>query len=228
MKAVVLLIFSLFLCLEVYSAPCYGTKMPDKHQWFWGAETNFLNRRNLHNDLGHFSSTQFFLTGSFGVTDWLCLDGAAGRGSIRYNPAVNMEIDYDAAFAGKYGFRVKVYDKEDIPLKSVFGFQHISVHPHHAVVNNVKRRVIFDDWQFSLLVSYDGLKKLGPYLGAKVSRGDLIEWLDGDRTRRKSKESEMLGVVFGLSFFMNEDFWINLEGRCLGEEAASFGMTYSF
>ena len=230
MKRIIYLFFLLFLfsTYDVSSAPCYGTKMPSKYQWFWGTEVNYIFKRNLEANQGKFRSAQCFLTASFGLTDWLCIDAAAGQGFVKYNPSQIEEIDYDSAFAGKYGFRIKFFESENLPLSSVFGFQHISVHPHHNVINNIKRRVIFDDWQLSLLLSYDGMNRFFPYIGGKVSRGDLIEWYNDSRKRRKSEDSQSLGLVCGFNFFFTRDFWLNLEGRLFDEKAASLGINYAF
>ena len=212
----------------VYSAPCYGTKMPSRYQWFWGTEVNYIAKRDLEANHGSFRSAQCFLTASFGLTDWLCLDGAAGQGFVKYSPGLIQEIDYDSAFAGKYGIRTKIFEMEKIPLSSVFGFQHISVHPRHNIINNIKRRLIFDDWQLSLLLSYDGLKQFSPYIGGKMSRGDLIEWYNDNRKRRKSEDSRSIGFVCGFNLFLTDDCWLNLETRFFDEKAASLGINYAF
>lgn len=202
--------------------------MPKQFQWFWGSEVNYIAKRNLEANHGEFRSGQAFLTGSFGITDWLCFDGAAGQGFVKYTPPDIQEIDYDSAFAGKYGFRIRLYGDEGSFLRSVFGFQHISVHPRHESINNVKRKIIFDDWQFSLLVSCEKIEKFTPYIGAKVSRGDLIEWFDDNRERRKSEDAEFIGLVCGFNFFITQNLWLTFEGRYFDEKAASVGATYSF
>ncbi|MFC1599244.1 hypothetical protein ACFL2W_00485, partial [Candidatus Omnitrophota bacterium] len=222
------LLVTLLFQFTSYAASCYGTKMPDKFKWFWGTEVNYIFERNLEGNHGKFRSAQCFLTGTFGITDWLCFDGAVGWGFVKYNPSIIEEIDYDSGFAGKYGFRIKLLDRDEIPFKSVFGFQHISVHPEDNIINGVEREVIFDDWQFSLIVSYDGMDKFVPYVGGKVSRGDLIEWYDDQRKRRKSEGSESVGVVCGFNLFLTDDLWLTLEGRFLDEDAASFSTTYAF
>ena len=107
----------------------------------------------------------------------------------------------------------------------VFGFQHISVHPHHEFIDNTKRKVIFDDWQLSYLISYN-MRLFTPYVGIKLSRGDLIEWIGEERKRRSSEDREALGVVLGLDFNLNKKLWFNLEARFLDEKAVSFSFNF--
>ena len=229
MKKVLVFVFLSVLALgQVQAAPCYGTKMPEQWQWFWGTEVNYVFQRDLERDLGDFRSGQSFITGTLGITDWFCFDGAVGAGFIGYDPMDSTEISFDTGFAGKYGFRIKVYDREDNPFKAVFGFQHISVHPKRKIVNNVKREVIFDDWQASLIASYNDWGRFVPYVGGKVSRGDIIERQDSVRDRRKSNNDVDFGAVGGCNFFITDEWWLTLEGRYFDEEAASFSVTHSF
>lgn len=230
MKKILLLCvgLSLLFLSSTFSAPCYGTRMPSQFQWHWGLETNVVKRRNLERNNGKFRATQGLLIGSFGITDWLCFDGGLGGGYIKYNPADAAEIDYSSSFAGAYGFRLKLYDSSKSDFKSVCGFQHISVHPHTQFVNKVKRKVIFDDWQISWIVSYNRFKIIIPYLGVKFSRGDLIEWVDGNRIRRKSEDSQMTGIAFGFDVNLGSQYWINIETRFIDEQAGSISITRAF
>lgn len=223
----VFIFFSLFSGV-LLSAPCYGPLMPGKNQWFWGFEVNTLLRRGLERNNGKFRSSQFFLTGSWGLTDWFSLDGKVGYGYIKYNPPGMEEIDYDGDFAGGYGFRIKILEGFNNKFKINAGFQHISVHPRHQHIRGLKRKVVFDDWQISCLLSYVFFEKFIPYLGVKISRGDLIEWLDGDRTRRKSENSELFGLFLGGDFYLSSECWLNLEARFFDEKGASLGITYAF
>jgi len=226
----ILISFIFFTCLSsfAFSAPCYGTKMPKKGEWFWGLEVNSIIKRNLEGRAGKFRSSQAFLTGSFGILDWLCFDGKLGYGFVKYHPLDFEEIDYKESFAGAYGFRIKMYNSPFDDFKTVFGFQHISVHPHHKIISDIKRRVIFDDWQLSFIVSYNRLDKFTPYLGVKVSRGDVIEWHNDKRNRMKSEDSQMLGVVGGFDFYFSQRCWLNIEARFLDEKAGSVRLTYAF
>jgi len=109
----------------------------------------------------------------------------------------------------------------------VFGFQHISVHPHTVYVGTVKNKAVLDDWQFSALASYD-FKMATPYLGAKWSRMDYIHWTDGERKREKSDLTKSVGLVCGLDIPFGEKFWLNLEGQFIDVEAFSVSANYKF
>ncbi|MFC1515023.1 hypothetical protein ACFL5X_03890 [Candidatus Omnitrophota bacterium] len=227
-KTYLFIFFLLIACLRVSAAPSYGTKMPEKWQLFLGTEANYVFSRDLDRDLGNFNSGQAFITTTLGITDWFCIDAGIGGGSIRYNPNYTTEIDFPEGFAGKYGFRIKLYDKPDSAWKAVCGFQHISVHPKRKIVNNVKTEVIFDDWQLSLIGSYNDLGWFVPYAGAKISRGDLIERQDSIRKRRKSDPDDSFGAVAGCYLFLTDEWWVTMEGRWFDESATSFSVTHSF
>lgn len=218
-------IFSLCLVSYLHAAPCYGTKMPAKKKFFAGLQTHSIFKRYLENEQGKLRSTQGFLLLSYGVYDWLTIDLKGGSGNIRQHPADNDEIDYSSNFAGGYGFRIKLYDRKNI--KSVFGFQHISVHPKSTHLGDVKHQAILDDWQVSLLVSY-GFERLTPYVGAKCSRVDYIHWIAGSRKRVMSDLTKGMGLVLGLDIEATERLWLNLEGHFFNCEAAAISLNYKF
>jgi len=223
----VLILSILFLIPEGYSAPCYGTRMPDKDQAVMGFQSYSLLNRHLEAEWGEVRSFQNFYLLTYGLKDWLSLDLKAGFGNIKQRPRTSAEIDYPTAFAGGYGFRIKLYEDKDKGCKSVCGFQHISVHPHHREANGVKNRAILDDWQASLLFS----QKFGPvtpYLGTKFSRVDYIHWIGDNRKRRMSDLTQSWGAVLGLDIPLNEKTFINLEGHAFDEEAFSAAILYEF
>ncbi len=208
-----------------YAAPCYGTKMPNAKEFFLGAQNYTILKRYLENDFGKIRSTQDFLLLSYGVFDWLSLDLKGGAGNIKQHPVASDEIDYPSAFAGGYGFRLKVYESGGI--KSVFGFQHISVHPQEINIGDVKHESILDDWQFSFLVS-SSLAKITPYIGAKWSRADYIHRVDDNRKRRMSDLTKNIGLILGLDVPIAKQIWINLEGQFLDSQAFAFSLNYAF
>jgi len=202
--------------------------MPEKGRWHSGLEINTLFERSLESDYKSFRTTQYLWTASVGLTDWLSLDGAVGWGDIRLQDGVCSEIDFNGGFAGKYGFRIKLFDREDSPYKLVTGFQHISVHPDNEIVDGVSRLVIFDDWQWSIVGSVQVSDKLAPYLGVKFSEGDIIEWKDKVRKRHKSDNAEAYGLIVGLLYDFCEEAFVVIEGRLFDEKALSVGYTYQF
>lgn len=215
----------LFLTSKVYSAPCYGTKIPQKGEYFLGAQTHVIFERELEDGFGTVRSRQHFFLISYGIYDWLSIDLKGGAGNIKQHPIGSDEIDYPSSFAGGYGFRIKFYDQDKV--KAVFGFQHISVHPRSTRLNGQRNRAILDDWQVSLLASYD-FSKFTPYLGVKFSRVDYIHWVGDNRKRRMSDLTETLGLAFGLDFSLTEKTWLNIEGQLFDGEAAALSYNFKF
>ena len=223
--SIILFIFFLSLVHNAHTAPCYGTKMPQKSEYFGGFQTHVIFEEKLENGFGTIRSRQHFFQISYGVYDWLSIDLKGGAGNIKQHPVGSDEIDYPSSFAGGYGFRIKFYDQDKI--KAVFGFQHISVHPRSTRLNGERNMAILDDWQVSLLASYDFLK-FTPYLGAKFSRVDYIHWVAGNRKRRMSDLTKTLGLVFGLDLTLTEKTWLNLEGQLIDGEAAALSFNFKF
>ncbi|UCD15874.1 MAG: hypothetical protein JSV34_02145 [Candidatus Omnitrophota bacterium] len=224
-RFIICFIFAVTAARFALAAPCYGTKMPGCGEVFAGTQTHNIFKRYLEDEYGKIRSLQHFLQISCGVWDWLSIDLKGGAGYIKQHPLGSDEIDYPTSFAGGYGVRVKLYDKER--LKAVFGFHHISVHPYSVDVNGVENKAVLDDWQVSLLASYDMLG-VTPYLGTKWSRLDYIHWVEEDRERRMSDLTKSIGLVCGLDIPIGEKIWINLEGHFFDEEAASLALNYKF
>ncbi|UCG34931.1 MAG: hypothetical protein JSW17_05425 [Candidatus Omnitrophota bacterium] len=220
-KTFLILIISLVLASSCYGAPCYGTKMPFKGYFFMGGQTHLIFERHLEDAYGEMRSTQHFLLISYGITDWFVLDLKGGAGNIKQHPVGSDELDYPSSFTGGYGFRIKLY--EDEKFKVVYGFQHISVHPRSIRINNQKNTAVLDDWQTSLLVSYD-FDKFNPYLGLKASRTDYIHWIEDNRKRKMSDLTEVPGLVVGCDFHLNDTTWLNLEGQLFDIEAFAFSI----
>jgi len=208
-----------------YAAPCYGTKMPKKKELFMGLQTHAIFKRYLEDEYGKVRSFQNFLLISYGVCDWLSIDLKGGAGYIRQHPVGSDEVDYPSNFAGGYGFRLKLYDAKKI--KTVFGFQHISIHPQSIHLGTVKNRAILDDWQFSLLGSYD-FKKVTPYLGTRWSRIDYIHTVSDSRKRVMSDSGKSVGFIIGLDLPLTKNTWLNFEGQLFDSEAVAFSMNFGF
>lgn len=240
------LILILFFCfhLAAFAAPCYGTKLPRGGEFFYGFETHSIFKRNLEADFGKLRSTQHFFQFSYGIWDWLSLDLKGGAGNLKQHPLGGDEIDYTSSFAGGYGFRIRFCDWEKI--KMVFGFQHISIHPRSVNLGDIKHKAVLDDWQVSLLASYDFFKftppetsgldqrrtkfltGFTPYLGVKLSRVDYIHWIEEDRERRMSDLTESVGLVCGLNLDLTEKTWLNLEGQFLDGQTLACSFNFKF
>lgn len=219
----VIIIF--FMAQYAHAAPCYGTKMPKKNKFFIGLESYSLFKRYLENNQGKVRSQQQFLDVSYGIFDWLSLDLKGGIGNIKQRPVDSSEVDYSFSFAGGYGLRFKFFDKNKIKL--VFGFQHISVHPKHTYVSDVKNRAILDDWQTSLLASYE-FKRITPYLGARWSRVDYIHWIGDNRKRIMSSMTRDIGLIYGFTIPITQKTWLNLEGSAFDSDALAVSINHSF
>ncbi|MBN1913030.1 MAG: hypothetical protein JW788_01375 [Candidatus Omnitrophica bacterium] len=222
---ITLLAFNFLLLTYSYAAPCYGTKMPKQRHFFTGLENYSIFKNYLENDEGKVRSTQNFLRLSYGAYDWLSIDLKGGAGNIKQHPFLSDEVDYVSNFAGGYGFRLKLYDRENI--RAVFGFQHISVHPRSLHLGEIKHQAVLDDWQLSFLIS-DEVMKLTPYLGTKYYRIDYIHWATGKRKRIMSDLTKVLGLVAGVDIELAEKIWLNLEGQFIDNEAIALSLNCSF
>jgi hypothetical protein len=199
--------------------------MPKAKKISMGIQNHTIFKRYLEDEYGKLRSTQQFLLLSYGVFDWFCVDLKGGAGFIKQHPVGSDEVDYPSNFAGGYGFRARLYDKDKI--KMVFGFQHISVHPHAARLGNIKNKAVLDDWQFSGLVSYD-FGKVTPYIGTRWSRLDYIHWVEQDRKRRMSDLTKGVGLIFGFDFPLTVKTWLNLEGQLFDSTAFAFSVNFDF
>ena len=222
-------ILSFLLTARASAAPAYGTKMPEKDHFSIGGQTHVVVERNLEGGNGEINSLQHFFLVSYGLLDWLSVDFKGGAGDVENNRFQADQIKYPAFMAGGYGFRVRLYEKDE--LKIVAGFQHISVHPYSIFITNSAgdnhHKAVIDDWQFSCLGSYQ-VRRFTPYAGLKVSRMDLIYWRNGERNRIKSDLSKSVGLVTGLDVDLTGHIWLNMEGQFLDGQSASASLNYRF
>jgi nitrate reductase NapE component len=224
MKKLLSFLILISFTFSSYSAPCYGTRLPQKGKIYFGYQTYAIFKRYLEKDYGKLRSIQHFFLLSWGVFDWLSIDLKGGCGNIKQHPQNSDEIDYPTSFAGGYGFRVKFYQRKKI--KAVFGFQHISVHPKKVFLEKEKNKAVLDDWQFSLLTSVS-FKKITPYLGVRWSRTDYIHWQANKRKRKKSDLTKQIGLIFGFDLPLNDKIWFNIEGQFTDTEALAFSINFS-
>jgi hypothetical protein len=199
--------------------------MPERNEFSAGLQNYTIFKRNLENDSGKLRSIQDFLNLSYGIFDWLSIDLKGGAGDIKQHPVSSGEIRYKTNFAGGYGFRLRFWDESKV--KAVFGFQHISVHPSSKETDGIKNEAILDDWQTSLLASYD-LDFATPYLGTRWSRVDYIHTIAGERKRVMSDPDQCIGLIIGVDIPVFKKFWLNLEGSFFDSSALAFGLNYSF
>lgn len=217
------IILTILIARQSFSAPCYGTDMPGRKEWYKGLEANVVFERKLDEPNGEIEGSQYFINLSYGLKSWFSLDGKLGLGDFTHRPDNSYKIDYDTNFAGGYGFRIRAFQQERFNLKAVLGFQHISVHPGAENVNNEKNEAILDDWQFSGLIS-KGFGFLTPYIGGKFSRSYLIHKVNEGEIKRRKSDEPFLGIVLGTDISIRGDWKINLEGRLIDETAFSLGL----
>jgi len=212
--------------LNAYAAPCYGTHVPKEKQWICGLQGNFLIDRNLDNDQGSTIGSRYFLTTSYGVFDWICFDGKIGVGDVAWQNSNPGNLNYNTNFAGGYGFRLRGYENKDLGIKTVVGFQHISVHPSTVSPSYDEHRVIIDDWQGSALISKD-IGNFMPYLGARYGTVDYIKWVN-EHDRKRIKSEKMFGIAIGLDYLLKENTRINIECDFVDGEEFSIGISRGF
>lgn len=228
MRKIFLFIILSTLTLNAYPAPCYGTRMPQYQQYIYGFEANVHIDRNLEQDFGSIRSKQGFFLLSYGLRDWFSLDFKVGLGNVKQHPKDRDEVDYPTDFAGGYGCRLRLY--EDDHIKTVLGFQHVSVHPGSIHLEDQKNMAILDDWQLSLIVSRS-FDRFTHYAGIKWSRVDYMHWTGKGKEYKHRRMSDMtkdIGVVYGIDIPVTERSWINLEGQFIDGEAVSLAYYFSF
>ncbi|MBU1888176.1 MAG: hypothetical protein KKB46_03170 [Candidatus Omnitrophica bacterium] len=209
-----------------YGAPAYGTHMPEKQHWTCGMEGDFIIDRNLDNDQGGSGVDKYFVTCSYGIFSWLSFDGKIGVGNVDWDRTSNSSLHYATNFAGGYGFRIKAFENDECDLKSVVGFQHISVHPDARNQDGTKHETIIDEWQGSFLVSKD-MGCLVPYIGTRYGTMDFIKW-ENEQDRKRIQSEKYYGVIIGLDFLLNERLKVNLEGAFVDGEEVAAGFSYDF
>ncbi len=209
-----------------YAAPCYGTHMPEEKKLALGLQGDFLVDRNMKDNQGGTSGSRYFLTCSYGVTSWICFDGKIGVGDVAWHNSDPGNLNYNTGFAGGYGFRIKGFENKELGIKTVAGFQHISVHPRTTCPANDKHRVIIDDWQGSVLVSKD-IGNFVPYLGARYGTVDYIKWVN-EHDRKRIKSEDMLGAVIGIDYLIWNYTRLNVECDFIDGEELSIGVSRDF
>lgn len=224
-KILVCFLACFFVCGLSYAAPCYGPKMPQKKHFFGGVQTYSVFKRLLEKDYGKVRSLQNFVLLSYGVFDWLSLDLKGGAGNIKETPKTGSRMNYSTYLGGGYGFRIRLYNNDK--TKMVFGFQHISIHPHTASIDASKHKVVLDDWQFSFLVSRN-FSRATPYIGTRWSRMDKITWIDRERNREKSDLNKSVGLVIGTDVSINKKAWFNVEGNFFDATAVAGSLNFAF
>ena len=226
-KISILAVLAAFLAANhSYAAPTYGTDTLTRGRYASGYQNNIVFKHDLNDSNGNIKSDQHYYDLSYGVYDWLTVDGKIGLGDIRRKGGIHPKVDYNYGFAGGYGFRIRAWHNEKYKAAAVLGFHHISVHPQDRILNNDKYKTIYDDWQASLL----GSKEIGPvnpFIGVKLSLGDYIHKVNDIDRKRKTNET-FVGLVFGASVKLNKKIYVRVESHFFDENSLSTGVYYTF
>ncbi|MFA5085071.1 MAG: hypothetical protein WC482_01750 [Candidatus Omnitrophota bacterium] len=216
----------LFTASSLSAAPTDGTNIPYRGKYITGYQNNSIFKHDLAHSYGNVRSIQNYYTLSYGVFDWLTLDGKIGFGNVREKGGIHPKVEHNNGFAGGYGFRLRVMDDAVNRVRVVTGFQHTSTHPANRNLNGDKRMAIYEDWQFSLVSSKD-IGIITPFAGVKLSYGNLIQKTnDIDRKNRPPKY--YAGVVIGCDVKMTKNTYISVEGHFIDETSLSAGAYYKF
>ena len=219
-------VVTLFTAYSLFAAPTDGTNIPYKGKYITGYQNNSIFKHDLAGSYGNVRSLQNYYTLSYGVFDWLTLDGKIGFGDVREKGGVHPKVYHNYGFAGGYGFRLRVMDDAANKVRVVTGFQHTSTHPANRNLSGDKRMAIYEDWQLSLVSSKD-IGIVTPFAGAKVSYGNLIQKTN-DIDRKNRPPRYYAGAVIGCSIKLTKNTFMSVEGHFIDETSLSSGIYYTF
>lgn len=208
------------------AAPTDGTNIPYKGEYRTGYQNNAIFKHDLSDSYGNVRSIQNYYTLSYGVFDWLTLDGKIGFGNVREKGGIHPKVEHNNGFAGGYGFRLRVLDDDKNKVRVVTGFQHTSTHPANRNLNGDKREAIYEDWQASLVSSKD-IGRITPFAGAKISYGNLIQKTN-EIDRKNRPPAYYAGVVVGCDIRLTKNTYVSIEGHFIDETSLSSGIYYKF
>lgn len=211
-----------------WAAPSNGTRFPAKGMVELGYEYDVMFKRPLARSYGDLNNQSHFYTATFGVSDWLSLDGKIGLGYVTQKGGNHLPtLEYNTGFAGGYGFRIKAFDYSKLGLRIILGAQHISVHPHDRSIDNDKYESFLDDWQISGLAAKD-FKFLTVYTGIKGSDCEIVYKLNKQDKKRRFSEQH-IGLITGLELYLFDNkARVNAEARFFDETAFSTSVSYLF
>ncbi len=213
---------------ELSAASSNGTRLPPKRSVELGYEYNTIFKRRLDRSYGDLKSQNHFYTASFGVCDWLSLDGKVGIGDVTQKGSSHLpKLEYDTSFAGGYGLRLRVFEYKRYGIRAIAGFQHISVHPQDRSIDDDKYESFLDDWQVSGLVAKD-FKFLTLYAGLKGSDCEIVYKLNKHDKKRRFSEYH-IGLASGAEIYLFDNkARLSVEGRFFDETALSASASYLF
>jgi hypothetical protein len=221
-----LIVAILFTACSISAAPTDGTNIPYKGKYITGYQNNSIFKHDLGKTYGNVRSFQNYYTLSYGVFDWLTLDGKIGFGNVREKGGNHPEVQHNYGFAGGYGFRLRVMDDAVNKVRVVTGFQHTSTHPADRNLDGDKHTAIYEDWQLSLVSSKD-VGIITPFAGAKISYGNLVQKTN-DMDRKNRPPRYYGGVILGCDVKLTKNTYLSVEGHFIDETSLSAGAYYKF
>jgi hypothetical protein len=224
--AYIITLLFLLSSFTIYAAPTDGTNIPYKGKYITGYQNNTIFKHDLAGSYGNIKSSQNYYTLSYGVFDWLTLDGKIGFGDVKEKGGDHPKVDHNYGFAGGYGFRLRVLDDIKNKVSIVTGFQHTSTHPASRDLNGDKREAIYEDWQGSMVASKD-IGRITPFAGAKISYGDLIQKTN-EIDRKVRPPAYYAGAIIGCNVKLTKNTYISVEGHFIDETSLSSGIYYTF
>jgi len=216
----------LLAAYSLYAAPTDGTKIPYKGKYATGYQNNIIFKHDLAGNYGNVKSDQHYYTLSYGVFDWLTLDGKIGFGNVREKGGDHPKVMHNYGFAGGYGFRLRVLDDDKNKVRVVTGFQHTSTHPASRNLNGDKREAIYEDWQVSLTASKD-IGRISAFAGTKLSYGNLIQRTN-EIDRKNRPPAYYAGLVLGCDIKLTKNTHVSVESHFIDETSLSSGIYYMF
>lgn len=223
-----LIVFSLIFIQISYAVPSNGTRFPSARNVELGYEYDVMFKRALNHSHGDLQNKDNFYTVSFGVFDWLALDGKIGMGDVTLRDSVNIpKLEFNAGFAGGYGFRIRAFEHKKIGVRLIIGGQHISVHPPERSLDDDKYKACLDDWQLTGIIAKD-FKHATVYAGMKGSDCQLVYKINNDNEKRLYSEKH-IGLISGLEIYLFDNkLRVGAEGRFFDETAFSTTVSYLF
>ena len=207
-----------------YAVPVKGPYFLRQGEREIGAEVNIIYRRDIEDISTTIGSSQYFYCMSYGLFDWLNIEGKFGSGDIKDDEYNNQKFYYNYNWGGGYGLRLKLYESGNIRL--ICGVHHISIHPDpNKTTDNLTHRAILDETQFDAILAYIG-ERFSPYIGMKVSHARLIRRIGSERATLRQEEN--YGFVLGFDYMLRERLRFNFESRFVDEYALTCGVGYIF
>ena len=229
-----IIIFFLFAVLSLsalqtsQAVSSNGTRFPPARNVDLGYEYDAMFKRTLNRSHGDLQNQDHFYTVSFGVFDWLSLDGKIGMGDVSLRDSANLpKLDFNAGFSGGYGFRIRAFEHKKLGVRLIVGGQHISVHPPARSIDDNKYTSCLDDWQVTGIVAKD-FKRFTVYAGAKGSDCQLVYKINKHNEKRLYSETH-IGMISGLEVYLFDNkLRLGAEGRFFDETAFSTTVSYLF